>query len=222
MNKYEEVINSCSGLVYMIIRRYFRGYDIEDLYQVGVMGIIKAYNNYKENKNTKFSTYAYSYIYGEIYSYISKYTAVKVSKESVALRKKINEAKNILSQKLMKEPTISELANFLEISPSIISSIYNTFEVPESLDRIIYSNGKDITISDTIKDSRDYYNIDYMLLGDEINKLSEEEKKIIYLRYFEDKTQSEVAEALGINQVKVSRCEKKTLKRIRKQYQDIV
>ena len=222
MNKYEEVINSCSGLVYMIIRRYFRGYDIEDLYQVGVMGIIKAYNNYKENKNTKFSTYAYSYIYGEIYSYISKYTAVKVSKESVALRKKINESKNILSQKLMKEPTISELANFLEISPSIISSIYNTFEVPESLDRIIYSNGKDITISDTIKDSRDYYNIDYMLLGDEINKLSEEEKKIIYLRYFEDKTQSEVAEALGINQVKVSRCEKKTLKRIRKQYQDIV
>lgn len=221
MNKYDEVVKSCSGLVYMIIKRYFKGYDIEDLYQVGVMGIIKAYNNYKNDKNTKFSTYAYNYIYGEIYSYISRSTTVKVSKESISLYKKINEAKNILSQRLMKEPTIYELSSFLEIDPSVISSIYNTFEMPESLDRVIYSDGKDIMLSDMIKDSKDYYNIDYMLLNEEINKLSEEEKKIIYLRYYEDKTQSEVAKELGTNQVMVSRCETKTLKKIREQYQNI-
>ncbi len=72
MNKYEEVISSSSGLIYMIIKKYFNNYDREDLYQVGVIGVIKAYNNYKKNKNTKFSTYAYKYIYGEIYNYINK------------------------------------------------------------------------------------------------------------------------------------------------------
>lgn len=221
MNKYEEVINSCSGLVYMIIRRYFNGYDVEDLYQVGVIGIIKAYDNYCENKMAKFSTYAYKYIYGEIYAYINNSRALKVSRENVSLYKKINEAKNILSQKLMKEPTILELSSFLEVEPSIITSVYSSFETVESLDRVIYNDGKDISLSDTLKDEKDYYNIDYLLLNDEINKLSDEEKKIIYLRYFEDKTQSEVAKELGINQVQVSRNEKKTLKRIRGQYENV-
>lgn len=220
MNKYEEVINSCSRLVYMIIRKYFNGYDVEDLYQVGVIGIIKAYDNYRTNKMTKFSTYAYKYIYGEIYAYINNSRTLKVSRENVSLYKKINEAKNILSQKLMKEPTVLELSSFLEIDPSVITSVYSSFETVESLERVIYNDGKDISLSDTVKDEKDYYNIDYFLLNDEIDKLSEEEKKIIYLRYFEDKTQSEVAKELGINQVQVSRNEKKTLKKIRGQYEN--
>lgn len=220
MNKYEEVISSCSGLIYMIIRKYFRGYDEEDLYQVGVIGIIKAYNNYKENKNAKFSTYAYKYIYGEIYAYINNTKIIKTAKENITLYKKINEAKNILSQRLMKEPTSYELACFLEIEPNIIEAIINSMKPIDSLDRTINNEGKDMTFFDTIKDEKDYYNIDYLLLCEEINKLPMPDKEIIYLRYFEDKTQTEVASILNLNQVEVSRNEQKTLKKIRQTYQN--
>ena len=116
MNKYEEVINSTSKMIYMIINKYFRGYDKEDLYQVGVLGVIKAYDNYKKDHNTKFSTYAYTYIYGEIYTYTNSLKGLKLARENYSLYKKINEAKNILSQRLMKEPTIYELSSFLAFS----------------------------------------------------------------------------------------------------------
>lgn len=221
MNKYEEVISSSSGLIYMIIKKYFNNYDREDLYQVGVIGVIKAYNNYKKNKNTKFSTYAYKYIYGEIYNYINNYKNIKVSKDYIKLYKKINTARSILAQELMKEPTTYELSSFLEIDPYIIDTVNNSMTKIDSLDRVLYNDGKEITIFDTISDNKDYYNIDYLLLNEEIDKLESPYKELIYLRYFEDKTQSEVASLLGMNQVEVSRTEKKTLKRIRNNYQNV-
>ncbi len=221
MNKYEEVISSSSGLIYMIIKKYFNNYDREDLYQVGIIGVIKAYNNYKKNKNTKFSTYAYKYIYGEIYNYINNYKNIKVSKDYIKLYKKINTARSILAQELMKEPTTYELSSFLEIDPYIIDTVNNSMTKIDSLDRVLYNDGKEITIFDTISDNKDYYNIDYLLLNEEIDKLESPYKELIYLRYFEDKTQSEVASLLGMNQVEVSRTEKKTLKRIRNNYQNV-
>lgn len=221
MNKYEEAINTCSNLIYAIIRQHFKGYDIEDLYQVGVIGIIKACNNYKKDKSTKFSTYAYKYIYGEIYLYINNSRIIKAARENYTLYKKIIDAKNILSQRLMKEPSLYELSSFLEIEERIIENVINSMNRVESLDRVIYNDGKDVVLFDTIQDNRDYYNIDYLLLNDEINKLSPEEKKLIYLRYFEDKSQSEVADILGITQVGVSRTEKKTLQKIRSNYQNV-
>ena len=221
MNKYEEVISSSSGLIYMIIKKYFNNYDREDLYQVGVIGVIKAYNNYKKNRNTKFSTYAYKYIYGEIYNYINNYKNIKVSKDYIKLYKKINTARSILAQELMKKPTTYELSSFLEIDPYIIDTVNNSMTKIDSLDRVLYNDGKEITIFDTISDNKDYYNIDYLLLNEEIDKLESPYKELIYLRYFEDKTQSEVASLLGMNQVEVSRTEKKTLKRIRNNYQNV-
>ena len=221
MNKYEEVISSSSGLIYMIIKKYFNNYDREDLYQVGVIGVIKAYNNYKKNRNTKFSTYAYKYIYGEIYNYINNYKNIKVSKDYIKLYKKINTARSILAQELMKEPTTYELSSFLEIDPYIIDTVNNSMTKIDSLDRVLYNDGKEITIFDTISDNKDYYNIDYLLLNEEIDKLESPYKELIYLRYFEDKTQSEVPSLLGMNQVEVSRTEKKTLKRIRNNYQNV-
>jgi len=170
---------------------------------------------------TKFSTYAYKYIYGEMYAYVKNTNTVKIPKETYQLYKKINEAKNILSQRLMKEPSLYELAAFLEIDSNIIETVYLSMEKIDSLDRVIYSDGKNVELFDTLKDNKDHYNIDYLLLNDELNKLEDEEKKIIYLRYFEDKTQSEVAEILGINQVQVSRSETKTLKKIRQNYQNV-
>jgi len=221
MNKYDEGVSTCNELIYGVIRKYFRGYDIEDLYQVGVVGVMKAFDNYKNDKNTKFTTYAYKYIYGEIYTYLNSSKLVKTSRDTASLYRKINEAKNILSQRLMKEPTVYELAAFLEMEPNIIQMAINSVSSVDSIDRVIYSDGRDVQMLDTIRDDKDYYNIDYMLLHDEINKLPEEEKQIIYLRYFEDRTQREVADILGKSQVGVSRVENKTLKKMRVNYQNV-
>ncbi|MBQ8193059.1 MAG: sigma-70 family RNA polymerase sigma factor [Bacilli bacterium] len=221
MNKYEEVVNSCSGLIYMIIKKYFKGYDVEDLYQVGVMGVIKAYNNYKKDKGAAFSTYAYKYIHGEIFLYVNSNKLLKTSKETYSLYKQINEAKNILNQKLMREATIYEIASFLEIDVNTIQMVNISMSNIDSLDKIIYSDGKDVTLFDTLRDEKDYYDIDYILLNEELSKLPSPEKEVIYLRYFEDKTQSEVAKILGLSQVGVSRSESKTLKKIRNIYQNV-
>ena len=221
MNKYEEIIKVNSGIIYMIMNKYFKGYDKEDLYQVGVIGVIKAYNNYKNDHNTKFSTYAFKYIYGEMYNYVNNIKSIKVSSEYITLYKKICTASNILSQKLMKEPSTNELAMFLEIDPLIIETVTKAMNKVDSLEKIVSSDGKNLTLLDTVKDKRDYYNIDYMLLNEEISKLESPYKELIYLRYFEDKTQSEVASILGMNQVEVSRSERKTLKKIKEIYQNV-
>lgn len=221
MNKYEEVINSTSKMIYMIINKYFKGYDTEDLYQVGVLGVIKAYDNYKQDKNTKFSTYAYTYIYGEIYTYVNNQRGIKLARENYSLYKKINKAKDILSQRLMKEPTIYELSSFLELDYTLIEGIIQSMNTIDSIDRVLPSSDKEILLSDTISDKKDYYNIDYIMLTEEINNLPPPWDEVIKLRYFEDKTQTEVASILGINQVEVSRGETKILKKIRKDYQNV-
>ncbi len=221
MNKYEEVIASTSGMVYMIINKYFKGYDKEDLYQVGVIGIIKAYNNYKKEHNTKFSTYAYTYIYGEIYTYINNLRGIKLARENYSLYKKINEAQNILRQKLMREPSTYELSSFLELDYKLIENIITSMQSIDSLERTISNSDKDLSLFDTVSDNKDYYNIDFFMLNEEINSLPEPWKEVIKLRYFEDKTQSEVARMLGMNQVEISRGEAKVLQKIRKSYQNV-
>lgn len=221
MNKYEEVIASTSSMVYMIINKYFKGYDKEDLYQVGVIGIIKAYNNYKKEHNTKFSTYAYTYIYGEIYTYINNLRGIKLARENYSLYKKINEAQNILRQKLMREPSTYELSSFLELDYKLIENIITSMQSIDSLERTISNSDKDLSLFDTVSDNKDYYNIDFFMLNEEINSLPEPWKEVIKLRYFEDKTQSEVARMLGMNQVEISRGEAKVLQKIRKSYQNV-
>lgn len=221
MNKYEEVINSTSGMIYMIINKYFKGYDKEDLYQVGVIGVINAYNNYKKDHNTKFSTYAYTYIYGELYTYINNLKGLKVARENYSLYRKINDARNILSQKLMKEPSIYELSSFLELDYKLIENIISSMQSVDSLERTIISDDKDLSLLDVVSDKKDYYNIDYLMLNDEVNNLPELWKEVIKLRYFEDKTQSEVAKMLGMNQVEISRGETKILKKIKNNYQNV-
>lgn len=205
----------------MIINKYFASYPKEDLYQVGVIGVIKAYNNYKENSNAKFSTYAYTYIYGEIYNYNNSLRILKVNKENVTIYKKILEAKNILSQKLMKEPSNLELSIFLELDLDLIDYVIKSMSYTESLDDIIYKGDNNLTLCDTISDNKDYYNIENIMLNDIIDKLPYPDKNIIRMRYFEDKTQNEIASTLGINQVEVSRKEKKILKKIKDKYQNV-
>ena len=157
-----------------------------------------------------------------MYNYINNIKSIKVSNEYISLYKKICTASNMLSQKLMKEPSVNELAMFLEVNPLIIDYVIKAMKKVDSLEKIISNDGKDLSLLDTIRDNRDFYNIDYMLLNDEISKLESPYKELIYLRYFEDKTQSEVADILGMNQVEVSRSERKTLKKIKDVYQNEV
>lgn len=221
MNKYDEIISSCEGLIYTIINNYFRGYNIEDLYQVGVIGVIKAYDKYKENKSTKFSTYAYKWIYGEIYAYINSSKLLKVNSENIRLYKKIIEANNYLCQTLMRTPSTKEIALYIDELPSVVEASINSMQSIDSLDRVVFEGDKDINMYEMIKDKKDYYDTDYLYLEEELSKLPDNERKLIYLRYFRDKTQSEVSKILGVHQVEISRTESKILKKIRENYQNV-
>lgn len=209
-----EVISNNNNLIYSIIYKYKNYYDIEDLYQVAVIGLIKAYNNFKDDLNTKFSTYAYSYIFGEVNKYVNDYKQIKLSKDYLHLNKRINEAKNILTQKFMREPSNYELALFLEVDENLINSIDTLTKNIDSLDKIISSDEKDLYLYDVIpSNNSDQFN--NIFLHQELEKLSDNERRLLEYRYFLDKTQQEISNCLGINQVQVSRYEKKILKKIR-------
>ena len=216
MNQLTEIILSNENLIYSVINKYGKYYDFDDLYQVGVMGIIKAYNNYKSDMNTKFTSYAYSYIFGEIIKYINDNKCFKISKESRNLYKKINEAKTLLTQKLMKEPSNYELSLFLEVDEKLIDEVINMNQTIDSLDREIMEDGKKVFLYDLVGKEENI--LDNMFLYEQLDKLSKEELILLKERYFLDKTQSEVARDFGINQVKVSRTEQKILKKLSDNY----
>lgn len=218
MDELTNIIIDNENLIYSIINKYSNYYDIEDLYQVGVIGIIKAYKNYKKEYNTKFTSYAYTYIFGEIVKYINESKNFKISKENRSLYKKIIEAKTILTQKLMKEPSNFELSLFLEIDENLIEEVININQTIDSLDREIMEDGKKVFLYDVVGEEQD--NIENIFLYDQLEKLSKEELQILKQRYFFDKTQSEIAKEMGMNQVKVSRTEQKILKKLLENYQE--
>jgi len=219
MDELASIIVENENLIYSIINKYSNYYDIDDLYQVGVIGMIKAYKNYNKDYNTKFTSYAYTYIFGEIVKYINESKSFKISKENRYLYKKINEAKTILTQKLMKEPSTYELSLFLEIDEKIIEEVMNINQTVDSLDREIMEDGKKVFLYDVVGEEKD--NIENIFLYEQLDKLSKEELILLKKRYFFDKTQSEVAKELGINQVKVSRNEQKILKKLSENYQKL-
>ncbi len=210
-----EFINNNQKLIYSIISKYKGLYDLDDLYQVAVFGLCKYSHNYNANLGIKFTTYAYKCMLGEVLNYVCTNRIVKVNKEVISLNKKIENARLILSQKLMKEPSVKELSLFLEVDENIINNVISYNQSIDSLDRIINEDGKTLTVLDTIKDSKDNCSLDNIMLKEEISKLTDFERQIIYGRYFEDKTQAEISNELGVNQVYVSRSEKKILKRMK-------
>ena len=219
MDELTNVIIENENLIYSIINKYSNYYDIDDLYQVGVMGMIKAYKNYNKEYNTKFTSYAYTYIFGEIVKYINESKNFKISKENRHLYKKINEAKTILTQKLMKEPSNYELSLFLEIDENLIEEVMNLNQTIDSLDREIIEDGKKVFLYDVVGETKD--NIENIFLYEQLEKLSKEELMLLRKRYFMDKTQSEIAKEMGVNQVKVSRTEQKILKKLSENYQNL-
>ena len=205
MSELEQIIQLHEKLIYKIATR-FHEVPKEDLYQAGVIGIIKAYNNFDNNSSTKFTTYAYNYIFGEMYDFANNTRTIKLNKNILKTYKKIEQAKYQLAQKLGYTPSIQEVSTFLNIPESLINEIESCTSTIMSLDveseRPIY---------ETISSSKSEIKTDNIDLKDSINTLTEEEKQIINYRYYKDFTQSETAKILGISQVKVSRYEKKSL-----------
>lgn len=205
----EEIINTCEPLIKSIAQKFY-GVDYEDLYQVGRIGIIEAYNHYKDDTKTKFTTFAYQYIFGQMYQYTMLNKTIKQNRDTLKLVKLIDKTKNYLEQSLNRLPTMKEISTYLNIpEQTLINSILNTHSIL-SLDKEMDC---DTNLYNTIKTNN--INEDYIDLTNTLNSLSKEEQELIRLRYFEDLTQSETASYLGINQVKVSREEKRVLKKMR-------
>ena len=211
----EELILKHEKLIYSIINKYRNFYDVEDLKQVAVIGLIKAFNNYKSNLNTKFSTYAYKYILGEVLKFVNDNRSFRLSKEYLQLENRVSKAREILTQKLMRDVSNYELAMFLEVDVKLIDQLDLLTSKIDSLDKVIMEDGKSLTLLDTITSNKDYHNIDNIYLYEELSKLDDSEKRLVKNRYFLDKTQLETASDLGINQVQVSRVEKKILKKLK-------
>ena len=206
-DEVKKLVVENEALIYSIARK-FKG-DLEDLFQVGCIGLIKAYQNYNNSFNTKFTTYAYRYIFGEIYQYVLRNKNIKLTNDQVKLNTAINKAHDFLSQKNGKEPTDLELSLFLEIPIDKIienKNILNVLSLDDDTNDIDLYNF--ITFDNMDKD-------ELISLRDALNKLNKDEQELIIKRYFYNMTQSEIAKLKGINQVKVSREEGKVLNKLR-------
>lgn len=203
-----ELVKEYEWIIYSVMK-YFNNYDNkEDLFQVGVIGLLYAYKNYDSKLGCKFSTYAYTYVLGEMRKLVREDKNIKISKNISMLYKRIDRTKELLYQKYLKEPTTKEIADFLEIDEYLVIEAINSNNRVESLDNTF----DDYNLYDIVG-----YNIDNIDLKYAIENLSEEERKLINSRYFNGYSQDETAKLLNTNQVKVSRNEKKILVKLRNQ-----
>ena len=215
MESLTDIIEQNKNLIYKVTTLFNSYSNKEDLFQVGCIGLINAYKKYDESFNTKFSTYAYPYILGEISSYVKKDKGIKVSREISKLNSSIERASVLLTQKLMREPSISELASYLEIDEFLIVEALRARYPIMSTDSVINDEGRDITLLDTIPDINSMDMNTLIALKDELLKLNSFDRELINERYVQNLTQSEVASNLGISQVQVSRKEQKVLSLLR-------
>lgn len=215
----EQLVTENIGLVWSIVRRFAnRGYEMEDLFQVGSIGLIKAIDKFDTSFEVKFSTYAVPMITGEIKRFLRDDGMIKVSRTLKETSYKARAAKEALSIELGREPTIEEVSERTEISvENIVMSMEAGAEV-ESLYKTIYQgDGNAIYLIDKLEESKDENQnmVDRLALYDILNSLEEKDRNIIRLRYFMNRTQTDIAKELGISQVQVSRIEKKILKAMR-------
>lgn len=215
MESLTDIIEQNKNLIYKVATLFNSYSNKEDLFQVGCIGLINAYKKYDESFNTKFSTYAYPYILGEISSYVKKDKGIKVSREISKLNSSIERASVLLTQKLMREPTIEELSCYLEIDEGLIIDALKARYPIMSTDSVINDEGREITLLDTIPDISCMDINTLVALKEELFKLDSFDRELINERYVQNLTQSEVASNLGISQVQVSRKEQKVLSKLR-------
>lgn len=199
-----ELVFKYQNFIYKIMQE-FNGYqNKEDLYQVGWMGLIKASKNYNESFGIKFSTYAYKYIKGEMSKLVREDKLIKINRELTKLNLKIEKARILLTQKLMRVPSNIELSNYLEIPVKDIEDAIKSKEPIQSLEYVISSDEKDVMLEDVIQDKK-IDMLDLVNIKEAITKLNNQEKQILNYALVNKLTQTEIANILGMTQVQVSR-----------------
>ena len=200
-------------LVYSIINK-FRGYfDMDDLYQVGMIGLIKASKNFNKSEGVKFSTYAYTYVFGEVNKYIRENNNLKIGKDAIRLKKSIEKAKDIMRQKLFREPTTLEVSLFLDMPLEKVLEIETIKQETKSLDYIGEEDSNNLY--NTVSFENKEMNPEILDLKTELENLDNDEKKLIYSRYYLDMTQQETSKEMGMSQVQVYRKEAKIFKKLK-------
>ena len=212
------MINGNLKLVLSVIQRFTnRGENLDDLFQVGCIGLMKAIDHFNTDLDVKFSTYAVPMIIGEIRRYLRDYNAIRVSRSLKDTAYKAMQAKEALTARNSTEPTIEEIAKEMGAKREDVVLALEAIVDPVSLYEPVYSDGGDtIYVMDQIGDQSDDSNwLDEISIKESIQKLNDREKKILSLRFFNGKTQVEVADEIGISQAQVSRLEKSALDKIK-------
>lgn len=205
----EDLISSMSNLIYHIAKKFTNDTDlINELYNQGVIGVYDAYTNYDKKSNTKFSSYAYMYIYGKMYSYMNENRNIKLNKEVLKTYKLILKSKDYLCQINYRDVSYKEVADYLNMDDAYVNLIINIANETLSLDYEYdessfgdYISYDDLNIKSEIKDMLD--------------ELSAEERKVIYYKYFSGYSQNEIAKLMNMSQSGVSRCEKSSIEKLR-------
>ena len=210
-----------AGLVYSVAKRFLgRGVEMEDLVQIGSIGLLKAIDHFDRSYDVRFSTYAVPMILGEIRRYLRDDGILKVSRSLKENCVRIYSAREKLEQELGREPVLEEIAAAAELSvEEALISLESGAEV-ESLHKIIYQgDGNDISLMDRLQEKENGQDLalNRIFLDEILQKLKVKERQLIYMRYFKDMTQTEIAAELGISQVQVSRMEKRILKQLKEQ-----
>lgn len=215
----EILVEENTGLIWSVVKRFQgRGYDKEDLFQIGSIGLLKCIDNFDLERKVKFSTYAVPLIMGEIKRFLRDDGLVKVSRSLKEASYKIKREKEHYEKLYNREPTLKEIAATLDIDESDILMAMESGQDVCSLHQVIYQNeGDEIHLEDKLEQQSDLIEqtVDNIYIQELLQKLNEQERKLIELRYFQNQTQAVIAGIMGISQVQVSRMEKKILEKLR-------
>ena len=216
----EKLIEGNLRLVLAVIQRFDkRGESPDDLFQVGCIGLMKAIANFDPDKQVKFSTYGVPMIAGEVRRYLRDNSAIRVSRSIRDVAYRVLQCKEVLLLQLGREPTLEEISKELELSLEDVSQALDAISAPVSLYDPVYAEGGDpLTVMDQVRDTKntELNWMEHIALKDAFQSLGDREKQILSLRFYDDKTQIEVANLLGISQAQVSRLEKGAIGSMRK------
>jgi len=215
----EDLINGNLKLVLSILKKYSNRTDnMDDLFQVGCIGLIKAIDNFDLSHEVKFSTYAVPMIIGEVKRYLRDNNGIRVTRSLKDIAYKSLKIKELLTNKLNREPNMQEIANELGLTEFEVTQAFDAMKDIMSMSEPIYNDGGDtIYLSEQIADDSKKVELDTLIMmRDALKSLSDKERYIIYKRYFEGITQMELSESIGISQAQISRIEKTSLKTMKK------
>ena len=218
----EQIIKENTGLIWSVVKRFGnRGYDSEDLFQIGSIGLLKCIAKFDLSYQVKFSTYAVPMIIGEIKRFLRDDGMIKVSRPIKETAAKARYMQDTLTKREGRAPTISELAEAISVDvDELIVALEASMEVESLYSPVAQPDGSELYLIDKLSENEDSERrlVDKIALKQLIGRLKPKERKIIVLRYFHDKTQTEIAKEIGVSQVQVSRIEKKVLKSMRENF----